>query len=77
MAGLSGSGQVASKVRVTKDRAALMLSPATRSSSRQVAGSRTFASLGGQGWVISTKIGLAPSETRFQSTDARSTIRSE
>jgi hypothetical protein len=76
IAGLSGSGHVPSNVTVN-DRAALMLSPAIRSSSRYVAGSRTLASLGGQGCVISMKIGLAPSETRFQSTDVRSTIRSE
>ena len=43
----------------------------------EIAGSRTFASLGGQGWLISTKMGLVPSETRARSTEARSTIRSE
>jgi hypothetical protein len=32
---------------VTNERSGLMLSPTTRSSSRQVAGSSTFASFGG------------------------------
>jgi hypothetical protein len=77
MAALSGCGQVPSNERVTNDRSAVMLSPQTSSSSRQVAGSRAFALLGGHGWLISTKIGLAPLEACARSTDARSTIRSE